>query len=243
MKTFVAEISAPTASASKQVTALHTLHSLLKSTGRSTLTATSVGNGMNEYSYAYQSDGTVSPFASYSGSGDFSFTYNEKTNKWDANGVLFGINPSGNDPKSFFMQVLHGVRAISDIQNGFFTKAMTLWERYRGDLEQFTYRLSIDLAAVGTMERLTDEMRPLKFRWHTIEQSKEFVVWFSTDSKPTPLGAERKFYIGFNENAATHVYELSMPILSELRDRVLMHNQQVATFCEDSSAVFTHGPT
>jgi hypothetical protein len=116
------------------------------------------------------------------------------------------------------------------VLKGFLQRATTLWERYRGDLDQFTYSLGIELAATGNMERLQTG-----FRWlHT--SHPDIQIFFSPDPAKPSYGMLPQSRFGFYEPVKTHVWYLSVENLSQMRESLASFSADARKFCEGASA-------
>lgn len=216
------------------IASLRKLAAYLKPTGRTSLSSVDAGPlGLKTYTLSYQTSGNV-PFTwPVTGSADFSLVYDEATRHWQCNGHMFGINPSGNDPKTWFHAIAGGVKSREQVIKGFLQRTAMVWERYRGDLDHFTYRLGIELAATGTMVK-TDT----GYCWaHT--SHPDIQVHFSPDPNKPAYGMLPQVRMGFYAPVKMHAWFVSMPNLAQLRESVAEYSKTARTFCEGASACMT----
>ena len=210
---------------------LRKLAAYLKPTGRTSLTSSSSGPlGLQTYTLTYQTSGNV-PFTwPVTGAADFTISYDESTREWSCAGQMFGVSPAGNEPKTWFHSVGQGVKSREQVIKGFLQRASMIWERYRGDLDHFAYRLGIEMAATGTMTK-TDT----GYCW-THTSHPDIQVHFSPDPNKPGYGMLPQVRLGFYAPVKMHVWFMSMPNLAQLRESVAEFSHTARTFCEGASA-------
>lgn len=216
-----------------QLLALKQLNRYLKPNGSAKLVERSAGQlGLKEYVLRFFTSGNIPFNWPVSGNVDLEFVYNEVTQAWTCSGSMFGITPAGNEPKAWLHTVAQGVKSREQILNGALQRAITLWERYRGDLEQFAYRYGIEMAATGTMTKVDD----MHVWTHTSHPDVQLV--FSLDPEKPTYGLLQQSRLGFYPVKKTHTWYLSVENLTQLRAGIEDYSASAQRFCHGASACF-----
>jgi hypothetical protein len=212
---------------------LHQLLRYLRPTGRVSLRSTRIGQlGQSEHVLTYMTDGLI-PFSwPVTGAANFTLTWNEITQRWTCEGSIFGETPKGEDPKTWFHNAARAVKMREQVLKGVLQNAMTLWERYRGDLEQFQYRLGIKCAPYGHMTRYDSG-----YCWtHTANPSVQ--IFFSLDPEPAEYGMPPRARFGFYAPTKLHQWDLTVENLARFYNDVGAFSHEARKFCEGASACF-----
>lgn len=214
-----------------EVQHLKALNTYLKPSGRTQLIERPAGQlGLKEYVLRYQTDGQVPVTWPVTGSADFEFIFNEAESKWFCTGNMFGTTPSGHEPKTWLHSIGQGIKSREQVIKGFLHRALGYWERYRGDLDQFTYRLGIEMSATGHMQKTSTG-----YCWaHT--SHPDIKVFFSPDPEKPGYGMLPQFKFGFYEPVKAHVWYLSTDNLSSMSSAVATFSADARKFCEGASA-------
>jgi hypothetical protein len=205
----------------------------LKPSGQTKLTKTSSGQlGLSAYTLTHVTDGQV-PFTwPVSGVVDFSLTWDENTMAWSCSGNMYGTNPSGNNPKVWLHQVSKSLKNQEQILKGLLQKCATLWERYRGDLEQFSYRLGVEMSSTAHVQRYEQG-----YSWtHTAHP--EIRMFFSPDPVKPGYGMLPQSRFGWYEPVGTHQWFISIEGLTQMRDGLAKFSHEARSYCEGASACF-----
>lgn len=212
---------------------LKALHAYLKPSGTATLSTRPIGQlDTKEYILRYRTDGNV-PFTwPVTGVADFEFLFNEIEMMWQCKGSMFGVSPDARDPKTWLHGVSQGIKSREQVLKGFLSRANMYWERYRGDLDQFAFRLGLELAATGTMNK-TD------FGWcWTHTSHPDIQVCFSPDNRKPGFGQLPQSHFGFYSSIKTHEWYVSTENLTQMHGAIAQFSADARRFCEGASACF-----
>lgn len=205
----------------------------LKTSGSTSLTSNNSGPlGMRSHTLKHRTDGNV-PFTwPVTGVVDFSFSWDENTNAWTCSGGMYGSSPLGANPKVWFHQVSKNIKAREQIFKDLLQRCATLWERYRGDLEQFSYRLGVETSGTAHVSRLDTS-----YCWmHTAHP--ELCMYFSPDPAPTGYGRIPQARFGWYVPSSTHQWDMSVTSLIKMRADIVAFSKEATTYCEGASACF-----
>jgi hypothetical protein len=218
---------------SAEVKHLHQLLRYLRPTGRVGIRSTQLGQlYQRRHELRYVTNGLI-PFTwPVTGAADFTLIWDESVGTWTCSGTVFGETPKGSDPKTWFHNAARAVKIREQILKGFLQTAMTLWERYVGDLEQFQYRLGIKCASYGHMSRYDSG-----YCW-THTTSPGIQVFFSPDLKPPEYGMPPRARFGFYQASQLHQWDLNVENLAHFRNEATVFSHEARKFCEGASACF-----
>ncbi len=205
----------------------------LKASGPTSLTSADSGQlGLRSHTLTHRTDGNV-PFTwPMTGVVDFSFSWDDNTNAWSCTGGMYDSTPSGANPKVWFHQVAKNIKAREQILKDLLQRCATLWERYRGDLEQFSYRLGVETSGTAHVSRMDTA-----YCWtHTAHP--DIRMFFSPDPVPTGYGRMPQSRYGWYPAPATHKWEMSVTSFAQMRADIIAFSKQAVNYCEGASACF-----
>lgn len=220
---------------SNELNELRALAGYLRPSGTVSIQRTDAGPlGLGAYEFRYRTAGRVDPSWPVTGYTQLCFVWNESTVAWTCSGTMFGDEPRAIDPKTWFYQISKAARMREQLLKGLLSKVAQFWERYRGDLEQFTYKLGVAMASTGQMERLADGRG---WCWHHAQHS-DVVMYFSPDTQPVGYGMLPQARFGFYAPASMHRWYMNSETLAELRDGIAKFEHDARDFCKGASACF-----
>lgn len=212
---------------------LKALRIYLRTSGSVVLQSQNVAQlGQKQHALVYTTDGLLPYTWPVTGQAHISLIWDDNKDAWTCSGHMFGQTPSATEPKAFFHQVARGVKMREQLLKAFFQQAMTYWERYAGDLEQFQYRLGIQLASSGHMAR-----HPQSYSW-TSATDPTVQVWMSPDPTPPGFGMPPRAKFGFFDDPRTHQWSLTVANIAKFRDDVSAFSHEAREFCKGASACF-----
>lgn len=210
---------------------LKALRTYLRASGTVTLEKHSIGQlNQQSHSLTYATDGLVPYTWPVTGQAHFTFVWNDMDSAWKCAGQLFNQSPVANDPKTWLHQVARSVRLREQLLKSFFQQAMTYWERYVGDLEQFQYRLGIQLSSSGHMSRGASGF------YYTSANDPTVQVFFSPDTTPATYGMPPRAKFGFYEPTKTHQWSLTVENMAKFRDDISSFSHDAREFCKGASS-------
>lgn len=221
----------------KEIEELKALGEMLRAQGIVKMTRLSTRQlGLGIYELAYRNTAPVEHDVPIDPSIELNFVWSETTSSWNLLGSVHGDTPQAQEPKTWFQQARSAFEIRTAILLDVLDKIEKYWERYRGDSEQFTYRLGLELAAVGTMHQ-TDT------GWHWSHSThKDINVYFTPVHETPEYGQLPELCIGYYRNSIDSLYSTSLSVeyVERTKRRLMACNAGNQTFCEKASLCFGH---
>lgn len=218
---------------STELTHLRALLQYLRPTGRVAISHENVGQLEQRATVlTYKTDGMVPFNWPVTGSADMSIAWNDVTQAWTCTGTLFGASVEGNDPKTLFHSVARSIKSKEQTMKGFLQQAMTYGERYKGDAEQFQYRLSLKMSGSWHMERVATG-----YAWRHVADPG-LALFFSVDTENQVFGAPPALRFGFFESPRLHSWTATVENFAVVRGSIAEFSHTAREFCKGASACF-----
>ena len=132
------------------------------------------------------------------------------------------------DPRIWFKSINRANTQTLAAYKASLVWAAKYWQHYRGDLSQFSYKLGIELSAIGAMTRL-----PNGFVW-THTSLPNLRIFFT--EKPRPQGSKdmKEFVFGFKPELDQQVWPLTPENIYAVMGQIQNALNDVTDFCDSA---------